>query len=279
MCSSFSHICNTRWKLETLFLLLSTTRSIEKCLLALLPSCSLLTRSGLASLVTSPQTWSQPPVTFWLLDLGDLVFLWYWLVFGSLTLSSCLPGPAVLSGSFPPLSVFLWCSSHILNSFHKLIHSNNLFSGSSPNCPSRPDLPLLPPSPLLWLDPDWYSAIGRCYDLWWGALHVWAVKWKDLGGDGAKKTLKMLHPSIQVGALVSGHPKSGRAEEGSSPRILLWALSPSYHHPWRGGWKGRDQAQAGPGRKGGGWKFLFLLSIPSGFDRKEHPVPYIQESS
>lgn len=86
-------------------------------------------------------------------------------LFGSLTLSSGLPGPAVLSGSFPPPSVFLCCSSRTLNSFCKLIHSSNLFSGSSPNRPSRPDLPLLPPSPLLWLDPDWYSAIGRRYDL------------------------------------------------------------------------------------------------------------------
>lgn len=172
MCSSFSHICNARWELETLFLLLSTTRRAEKCLFALLTSRSLHTRPGLASLVTSPQTRPQPPVMFRLLDLGvlsswgtDLCLIHKRVSLVLCALSSCLPGPAVLSGGFPPPSVFPWGSFRILNSFHKLIRSNNSFSGSSPNRPSRPDLPLLPASPLLWLGPDWYSALGRRYDL------------------------------------------------------------------------------------------------------------------
>lgn len=63
----------------------------------------------------------------------------------------------------------------------------------------------------------------------------------------------MLHPSIQVGALVSWGPQVRRAEEVGI-RSYTTALSPepSHHHPCRGGWKGKAEAQAGPGRKGGG---------------------------
>lgn len=116
-----------------------------------LPGCSLV------SLTTSPQNLRlpQPPVTSWLLDLADLVLLWYLLLsdlhplsFGisrSLTLSFCRPAHAFLFVSFPsPFVALPLMFPSVFISFHKRIHSGNInchfFSDSSLICWSRPDL-------------------------------------------------------------------------------------------------------------------------------------------